>query len=250
MKKIIKWFARNSFLKAAFIWAVVAVLLALSADRYLIPKFAGQSIPKAEVPNVTGLDENVADSILTSAGFRVKWNEEGRYSEQVPAGVVLVQFPAAGHVSKLGRSVNLTKSLGLHKVEIPDLRGKSQKQTLITLTRAGLVPGEIIKGAHQDIPKDVVIRTIPQAGTIARVGDTVQIVISAGETGGKALLPNFEGRILDDVYPELENLGFKVGKITRKENDQGLPPGTILKTSPKYGDYLPPETKIDFVVAD
>ena len=164
--------------------------------------------------------------------------------------MVLVQMPAAGRVAKLGRTVKLTRSLGIREVEIPDLRGKSQKQAEISLTRAGLVQGEIVKGAHASIPRGVVIRTDPMAGNKVRLGDTVKVVISAGVTTGKVMLPSFEGEMMDNVYPKLEQLGFRVGKIKRVKGETGEMSGTVLETAPKEGDYLKPDTKIDFVIVD
>ena len=114
----------------------------------------------APLANLTGKLE-AAESALTQAGFKVEWIKEGRYSSQVPAGMVLVQMPKAGRTAKIGRTVRLTKSLGLRKVIIPDLRGKSQNQADISLVRAGLVNGGTIQGAHQSIPRGAVIRTIP-----------------------------------------------------------------------------------------
>ena len=164
--------------------------------------------------------------------------------------MMLVQMPAAGRTAKLGRTVKLTRSLGVREVEIPDLRGKSQKQAEISLTRAGLVQGEIVKGAHASIPRGVVIRTEPMAGNKVRMGDTVKVVISAGVTTGKVMLPSFEGEIMDNVYPKLEKLGFRVGKIKRVKGENGEMSGTVLETAPKEGDYLKPDTKIDFVIVD
>ena len=202
------------------------------------------------MPNLEGLSQQAAESALTSAGFKFEWVQEGRYSSQVPAGMVLVQMPKAGRTAKIGRTVKLTKSLGLRKVVIPDLRGKSQKQADISLSRAGLVQGEVIKGAHQSIPRGVVIRTIPMAGDTVRVGDTVKVVISAGVTTGRVLLPNFEGILMDEVYPEMDRLGFKVGSIKRRKSEEGARPGSVIDTSPKYGDYLKPGTRVDFIIAD
>ena len=94
------------------------------------------------------------------------------------------------------------------------------------------------------------IRTIPFAGQKVRVGDTVKVVISAGVTMGNTLLPDFAGEQIDNVYAKIEKLGFKVGKIKRKKDGEGRAPGTVIETSPRHGDYLPPDTKIDFVIAD
>ena len=240
----------TAIFKAFVIWIVVVIVLVFMVDKLLMPAFAGAFAKTGEVPNLEGLSQQAAESTLTKAGFKFEWVEEGRYSSQVPAGMVLVQMPKAGRTAKIGRTVKLTKSLGLRKVIIPDLRGKSQKQADISLSRAGLVQGEVIKGAHQSIPRGVVIRTIPMAGDTVRVGDTVKVVISAGVTTGRVLLPNFEGILMDEIYPEMDKLGFKVGSIKRRKSEDGARPGSVIETSPKYGDYLKPGARVDFIIAD
>ncbi|MCQ2054298.1 MAG: PASTA domain-containing protein [Fibrobacter sp.] len=250
LKSVLAWLKKSAVVKAVVIWVVALIVLAFFVDKLLLPLFAGKFAATGSVPNLEGMTAEAAEAALDEAGFKWEWVSEGRYSAQIPAGMVLVQMPAAGRTAKLGRTVKLTKSLGLREVKIPDLRGKSQKQAEISLTRAGLVRGEIVKGAHQSIPRGVVIRTIPMSGKMARVGDTVKVVISAGVTTGKVLLPDFSGEVIDNVYTKLEKLGFKVGDIKRVKGENGEVPGTILETAPKYGDYLPPDTKIDFVIVD
>ena len=248
--KLINWLKTSPVVKALVVWVILIVVLAFAVDKIVLPVFSGHYAKTGTVPNLDGLDSAAVEKALDSAGFKCEWLEEGRYSAQVPAGMVLVQMPAAGRTAKLGRTVKLTKSLGIREVEIPDLRGKSQKQAEISLTRAGLVQGEIVKGAHASIPRGVVIRTDPMAGNKVRLGDTVKVVISAGATTGKVMLPSFEGEMMDNVYPKLEQLGFRVGKIKRVKGENGEMSGTVLETAPKEGDYLKPDTKIDFVIVD
>ena len=250
INKVLNWLKTSPVVKAVIFWVVGIVVLALVVDKIALPVFSGHFAATGVVPNLEGLEASAVEKKLDSAGFKYEWLEEGRYSAQVPAGMVLVQMPAAGRVAKLGRTVKLTKSLGIREGEIPDLRGKSQKQAEISLTRAGLVQGEIVKGAHASIPRGVVIRTEPMAGNKVRMGDTVKVVISAGVTTGKVMLPSFEGEIMDNVYPKLEKLGFRVGKIKRVKGENGEMSGTVLETAPKEGDYLKPDTKIDFVIVD
>lgn len=253
VKVLFDKFRKSAFLKAFLLWIVVLVFLALAVDKLLMPIFAGAFSSTGEVPNLEGMAQAEAENALTEAGFKFEWLEEGRYNATIDSGKVLVQMPAAGRVAKLGRTVKLTRSLGLRQVEIPDLRGKSQKQATISLTRAGLVQGAIVKGAHKSIPRGVVIRTDPMAGEKVRVGDTVKVVISAGVTTGKTLLPDFAGEQIDNVYPKLEALGFVVGKIKRRkapEDMENPQPGAVIETSPKQGDYLPPDTKINFVIVE
>lgn len=244
-------FLHTAFFKALIIWVVVVIALVFAVDKLVMPAFAGAFADTGTVPNVEGMTPEDAESTLVSAGFKFLWSEEGRFSAQVPAGLALVQMPKAGRVAKIGRTVRITPSLGLRKIAIPDLRGKSQKQADISLERAGLVKGEVIQGAHQSIPRGVVIRTEPMGGDTVRVGDTVNVVISAGKTTGRVLLPNFEGILLDEVYPKMDQLGFRVGSIKRqKAEEEGIRPGTVIETSPKYGDYLRPGAKVNFIIAD
>ncbi len=253
VKVLFDKFRKSAFLKAFLLWIVVLVVLALAVDKLLMPIFSGAFTSTGEVPNLEGMSQEVAESTLKEAGFKYEWLEEGRYNATIDSGKVLVQMPAAGREAKLGRTVKLTRSLGLRQVEIPELRGKSQKQANISLTRAGLVQGEIVKGAHKSIPRGVVIRTIPMAGEKVRVGDTVKVVISAGVTTGRTLLPDFTGEQIDNVYPKLEVLGFTVGKIKRRKAPEEMEnpvPGAVIETSPKHGDYLPPDTKINFVIVE
>ena len=250
IKKFFAWIKTSPLIRAAILWVVVVVVLALAVDKIVMPVFSGHFSKTGPVPNLEGMTVEEAESALAAAGFKAHWLEEGRYNAQVPAGRVLVQLPAAGRTAKIGRTVQITKSLGLRQVEIPDLRGKSQKQATITLTRAGLVQGEIIKGAHKSIPRGVVIRTDPMAGDTVRVGDTVKVIISAGATTGRILLPSFEGEVIDDVFVKVEQLGFKVGNVKRVKAENGEASNTVLETSPKEGDYLLPDTKIDFVIVD
>lgn len=251
--RVARWLKTAPVVKAFAIWFVLMVFLAVVVDKVLMPAFSGRFASTGEVPNLEGMSQEAAEAALTNAGFKYEWLEEGRYNSVIPAGMVLVQMPAAGRTAKLGRTVKLTKSLGLREVEIPDLRGKSQKQAAISLNRAGLVQGDIVKGAHQSIPRGVVIRTIPMSGEKVRVGDTVKVVISAGVTTGKTLLPDFAGIQIDEVYPKLEKLGFVVGKIKRAKAPEDMEnpvPGAVIETSPKHGDYLPPDSKINFVIVE
>ena len=168
--KLWAWLKTAVIVKAVIVWAIGLIVLALVVDKIVMPLLAGAFTSTGTVPSLEGLAPEVAEKKLDSAGFKFEWLEEGRYNSPVPAGMVLVQLPAAGRTAKLGRTVKLTRSLGIREVEIPDLRGKSQKQAEISLTRAGLVQGEIVKGAHASIPRGVVIRTDPMAGNKVRLG--------------------------------------------------------------------------------
>lgn len=234
-------------LKAFFIVLLLCCILAIIVDSIVMPIFAGRFASRGNIPVVTGLSADSATAVLTEAGFMVEWVPEGRYSAEVPLGYVLVQQPGANREAKLGRTIFLTKSKGLREVTLPDLRGKSRKQASMSITRAGLVEGPAIAGAHVSIPRGVVIRTEPGALSVLRIGDTVSVVYSAGEKSGKVLLPNYSGLPLDSAKKELEKLGFVSGKV-KKDTSSSLVPGNVISQIPKSGEYLKPGTVVDWII--
>jgi serine/threonine-protein kinase len=249
IKKFFSTLLKKPLLFAVVVFIPSVFLILMAVDNFVMPVFAGSFTREKEIPAVTGLEISEAEQKLRDAGFSVEVLPEGRYSAEVEAGKILVQYPAAGRFAKVGRTVRLTVCKGLREVAIPDLRGRSQKQAEMSIERSGFILGKIIKGSHESIPRGVVIRTVPEAGTVARVNDTVRIVISSGMTSGKILLPSFEGLSLDDALSSLDKLGFKVGKITRETGSEN-PSGTIITQSPMSGEYLTADSKIDLVISD
>ena len=104
LNKLLAWGKTSPVVKAACIWLVALVFFVFFVDKLLMPIFAGEFSSTGPVPNLEGMTQEAAESALTEAGFKFEWVEEGRYSSQVPAGMVLVQMPAAGRTAKLGRT--------------------------------------------------------------------------------------------------------------------------------------------------
>ena len=224
-------------------------MLLLIADIVLMPILAGHLSFTSEVPDLVGKSKAEAEALLAKQSLLVTWDSVGRYSATVPVGSVLIQVPAPGRRVKHGRTVHLTPSKGLREVTVPDLRGKSQRQAEISLARLGLVEGRLLKGAHVSIPRDVVIRTEPAAGKVLRVGDRVDVVISAGAVQGRQKLPELSGLPLERASAILDSLGFQIGTVSRKP----LPKKTsnsVLEQRPASGEYLDAGTSVDLVIVD
>jgi eukaryotic-like serine/threonine-protein kinase len=237
------------FVYALIFWGVLIGIVGVSFDSILMPVVAGRWAFTESVPAVLGKPSAEAEQLLRDADLQFRWSPEGRYSTTVPAGHVLIQIPEPGRVVKLGRTVQLTVSKGQREVEIPDLRGKSQRQAEITLQRTGLEQGKTIEGAHAKIPRGVVIRTEPAAGKVVRMGQKVDLVISSGKSSGKTMLPNLIEFSMEKAFQTLDSLQLAVGTVHRK-TDSGKLPNTVLDQSPRSGEYLDPGTKVDLTVAD
>lgn len=247
-----EWIARLFRIPVVYaivFWALVLFLGAVVLDKVVMPIVAGKWSSTEQVPDVLGKSSSEAEKILAAQGLGFQWAPEGRFSTKIPAGHVLLQRPAPGRLVKDGRTVQLTVSKGDHAVEVPDLRGKSQRQAEISLNRLGLAQGNIVPGAHESIPKGVVIRTEPPAGRQVHSGDKVDIVVSTGNAGGKVLLPDLSEKSLDQAFHVLDSLGLSSGTVKRNSSSGKLP-NTVLEQSPRSGEYLAPGSKVDLTVAD
>lgn len=91
-----------------------------------------------EVPTVTGISYEEADSQLVSLGFAVTKMET--YSDTVEAGIVAAQTPAAGSKVPKGTNITVTVSLGKEetKVLVPNLMGLTEEDGTFKAIEAGL----------------------------------------------------------------------------------------------------------------
>ena len=96
-----------------------------------------------EVPQTVGSTYAEAESSLVSLGFLVTKMEA--YSEDVEAGIVAAQMPAAGNKVPKGTNITVTVSLGKEeaKVRVPDLMGISEEEATIKAIEAGLEIGSV-----------------------------------------------------------------------------------------------------------
>ena len=131
-----------------------------------------------QVPNVIGMDQNLALDTLESLGYSVSVT---RVSDIREFGEVVSQLPAPGSELPAGGSVVITISTGPEKVPVPDLEG-------VTLNAAyqALYPAEFrvnpdnVEEPSETIEAGLVIRTDPAAGNLVDKGSWVTIVVSSG----------------------------------------------------------------------
>jgi len=226
------------FFAASLLWLVLLSVTYVLADYWIMPTIAGQFKATAPVPELIGLRTDSARIALEKAGIEFMLDSTGDYSQNIPAGHILSQFPDAGTVVKQGRRVWVKVSKGFKSVEIPPLRGLSMRQAEITLQQAGLTVGREVQVTNSGIPAGAVIGTRPAAGTQVETGHTVDVQVAAGYTSHPTTMPTLRGLSLPQAKQKLEELQLKPGKLSyRKESrslpntvlDQGVPAGTPLQ---------------------
>lgn len=198
------------------------------------------------VPNVNGLTEAEAVAAITGAGLTVGQITRA-CDNDVPAGQVHRQYPAAGDLVAPGWPVGFHVSEGLCGVLVPNVTGMDVSAARAALTAAGLTVGETLETCDAAVAAGVVFRQSPGAGGIVEAGTAVALTVSTGPC--PVSVPNLTGLTEQEASGVLLSLGLAVG--TRSEecaDDLGLTPGTVLSHAPAAGTVVAAGTAVNLVI--
>jgi len=135
--------------------------------------------PEITVPDVTGYFSSDAEEILTDASLTTGEITQA-YSSQVPEGRIISQDPAPGAIVAINTPVNLTVSMGVQIVIVPDLTGLEQAAAEAALTNALLTAGDILEGYTDVCPVGQIYDQSPLAGAGVPAGTAVDMHTSMG----------------------------------------------------------------------
>ena len=131
-----------------------------------------------EVPDFTDLDLLDAADLVRKLGLTLVVVEE--YSDTIEDGVVISQSILAGDKVEVGESIELVVSLGSESVTVPDLIGLTESEAVELIHSSNLRLGRIYEDHDDDTEEGLVIGQSLRAGTLADLGDSVDLVISLG----------------------------------------------------------------------
>jgi beta-lactam-binding protein with PASTA domain len=125
------------------------------------------------VPNVEGKSIDAATSELEAAGFVVR--VETKLTNAAPSGNVLQQSATAGSLVEVGDTIGLTVAMAPPK--IPNVVGKTLANAKRALKNAGFEVDKVMLQTSSK-KKGTVIAQSPDAGTSARPGRAVSLVVA------------------------------------------------------------------------
>ena len=125
---------------------------------------------------------------------------------------------------------------GSDDVTVPSLSGMTLDDATRRLTKLGLKIKEGTPRPSEGSPAGTIIEQTPLGGAVARLGEAVTVVTSAGQRS--IVVPVTQGMSRRDADHVLEQAGFSVGSVTQQAND--APRGTVLATNPASGTKAPP----------
>lgn len=231
------------------IFAVVSVVLFVIGAFYFIASvlnpFGGGGSDKIEVPKLETLAFDTIQSDPLYSDFVVQ-EEERVYHDTVAAGVVISQKPEAGKMAEKGSVITVVVSRGPKTIELKDYATYDYRQAQIDLDRLGLVMIEQ-REFHDEIAKDAVIRTMPEAGTTVSAGDSIVVVISDGKELKDVPVPDVMGKTEADARALLTAAGLECGIVT--PIDSTKPDGTVIFQSLPAKSTVKEGTAVDLQIS-
>jgi hypothetical protein len=132
------------------------------------------------------------------------------------------------------------------QIPVPDVGGLTTNTAGGIITGADLAVGEIAEDHSPLVPGGHVISQSPVAGTIAKIGDPVDLVISLGEH--RVAVPNVAGMTQTDAEAALAAAGFVAGNVT-ETHDGATAAGLVCRTNPAAGILFPYGSEIDLYIS-
>ena len=202
-----------------------------------------------EVPDLKGLTFDEAKEQLNAKGLGIK-NAGTVASDQYGEGQIVSQTPDALTKAEANTTVEVTLSSGKGEVSVPSVTGMDETTAYNTLTNSGFTPVKDY-AYSADVAQGNVIEQSPNAGSLAKSGDNVKIVISRGKEQAETTsvaVPGVTGLTEDAARSAIQNVGLAVGNVSSAYSDS-VASGQIISQSPVVDTAVDAGTAVDFVVS-
>lgn len=187
------------------------------------------------IPDIKNMDQVAAEKILRDKKL-VPVGGGTAYDENVPAGKIVSQNPAAGTKAVEGDKVSYVISLGTENKNIPNVVGKKLDNAKSELESAGFKVS-VSEESSATVDKGRVISQTPASGTAAK-DSTISLVVSKGSN--EVEIPKVVGKNKDKAISELQRAGFKV-KIEEMPNSANQ---RVVRQSPPEGSKAAPGSTV------
>ena len=244
------------------IGAVAAILVFVVALVFIMfsTVFSGslQAGETKRVPTVTGLLYSEASEDTDLLGdFTLEIIKEEESDK--PAGTIINQDPAANSTitASTGTVIQVVVSTGqANEVVMPNVLNKDYRDAnsdLTDLAKENNITLKVdfsSKSEYNDqVEKDCVISTIPEAGQVLSDGDTVTLVVSLGKETQQVDVPGLLGQTEDMARKMLTSKGLDVGSVEHGYSSD-YPKGQVCFQSVSEGTKVDQGTKVNIIISD
>jgi len=201
------------------------------------------SLGRPVVPNVVGMNEADANSVITAVDNLTVGNPTYEYSDTVTAGLVIAQIPVGNTAVPIGSSVHIVVSLG--QPVVPDVAGMTEGDAKPAITAVDNLKIDAVTYAYSDIvPAGLVISQNPGGGASVPVGSSVYLLVSLGQP----VVPDVVGMIQTDAGEVITTTALLVGAIAYEYSDI-VPAYVVISQTPPAGTPVPTGSTVDLIVS-
>jgi len=165
------------------------------------------------VPSVVGLGFEEAKQKLDDAGLEGLQGDI-RYDPAKPIGTVIEQNPPPEQVVKDGRRIYLIISGGEQLYDVPNLVGRSLRESKFVLTQRNLKVQEVEYKPSVQYPSGIVLAQLEQAGSKVKKGTSIGLIISTGMESGNIKVPDLSGKNVEEAKKLIIQYKLTIGKIS------------------------------------
>ncbi len=225
----------KSILRLGLILGAFGAIVLLSCYAVIQVVLRGGEV--VEVPNVVGNSFVTAWEKLEEVGLQVAKpsKQQRQYSPVVPQDHIIDQKPIAGSRVKSGRVVRLTISMGRKMHAVPGVTGDESRRAESTLRNEGLAVGHV-SVIHFPSRKGVVLGQDPRPGASIETGGKVHLLVSAGSSLKKYLVPDLVGLKINDAVQLLFQLNLEMQQTI--EVRPRATPGIVLDQDPARNEIM------------
>ncbi len=228
------------------VFVILSLLVIVLFDNYVMPKYVRMHAGKYMV-NVIDKKLKYGMKVLDDEGYRSLVSDT-LFSGSYEPETIVDQYPAPNTRVKKGRTIRLKISQPEKMVPIPDLIGRSLRSAELALSQVGLEVDTVYKEYNSDVPSGNVTWQYPKGGDMLNKGMGLHLTISLGVPPNFFQVPNLFGLSKKKAVADLERLGFELGKVFYRQNED-LIPYTVLDQSVPAETVLEKPIKIDLTVS-
>jgi beta-lactam-binding protein with PASTA domain len=188
------------------------------------------SLGRPVVPDVRGMSQTEAAAAIEAIDNLTVGVVTEQYSDTVPIGCVVSQYPDANTAVLIGSPVDLVMSLG-PSVIVPNVVGMSEPDAAAAIGSVNdLTVGAVTQQYSNSVAAGVVISQYPVGGAEVPVGSGVDLVVSLG----RPVVPNVVGMTENEAKTTIEAVD-SLGATSVYEYHNTVPAGSVIRHEPPGG---------------
>lgn len=195
--------------------------------------------------DLLGMTFEEAQDAIEDAGIDVTIKEgDPIASDEYKEGVIAYQGVDAGVAVSKGSTITVRVSSGSGDIKIKDVAGYKSSEAKQLLEEQGFEVS-FDYDYDENVQQDYVIKTTPDAGTSAKKGDTVTVIISRGLESIQ--VPDLSGYTEEEAMNALTEKGLNYNKQT--DYSDTVEEGKVISTDPVAGKFVDKGTTVTLTIS-